>query len=111
MAFGHQFVTDVVRVDFHEPTPVKSGADEGFAYSVAYSLLEGAADALEVPNTDLRVSGQCGCDERSSCYGCLRTYRNQFAHRGLRRGPVKEYLEAVLQAWEEGGLKKLSAGP
>ena len=25
-----------------------------------------------------RVQGNCGCD--SSCYGCLRSYRNKFAH-------------------------------
>lgn len=30
-----------------------------------------------------RVGGSCGCD--SSCYGCLRSYRNQFAHPYLSR--------------------------
>jgi hypothetical protein len=30
-----------------------------------------------------RVGGACGCD--SSCYGCLRSYRNQFAHPHLDR--------------------------
>ena len=30
-----------------------------------------------------RVQGECGCD--SSCYGCLRSYRNQFAHGQLNR--------------------------
>ena len=29
-------------------------------------------------NARQRVQGNCGCD--SSCYGCLRSYRNQFAH-------------------------------
>lgn len=29
------------------------------------------------------VSDKCGCD--SSCYGCLRSYRNQFAHNELNR--------------------------
>ena len=37
-----------------------------------------------------RVSGGCGCD--SSCYGCLRSYRNQFAHPHLDR---KEALEIL----------------
>ena len=37
-----------------------------------------------------RVSGACGCD--SSCYGCLRSYRNQFAHPHLDR---KEALEIL----------------
>jgi len=54
-----------------------------------------------------RVSGQCGCGLDSSCYGCLRSYRNQFAHDKLRRGPVKKYLEEVLAEWgEEGKLIK-----
>lgn len=43
-----------------------------------------------------RVSGKCGCQEDTSCYGCLRSYRNQFAHQKMQRGPVKEYLSAIL---------------
>lgn len=46
-----------------------------------------------------RVDGRCGCDEDKSCYGCLRSYRNQFAHDYLQRGPVKQYLSAVLSSW------------
>lgn len=34
-------------------------------------------------NARKRVQGGCGCD--SSCYGCLRSYRNQFAHPHLNR--------------------------
>ncbi len=45
-----------------------------------------------------RVSGACGCGEDASCYGCLRSYRNQFAHPHLRRGSVRRYLEQVLGA-------------
>lgn len=41
-----------------------------------------------------RVSGECGCDD--SCYGCLRNYRNQFAHTQLRRIPVFEYLKQLI---------------
>ena len=40
-----------------------------------------------------RVGGSCGCD--SSCYGCLRSYRNQFAHPFLSRLDVAETLEAL----------------
>lgn len=43
-----------------------------------------------------RVGGNCGCDENTSCYGCLRSYRNQFAHQYLQRGPVMYSLEALL---------------
>ena len=45
-----------------------------------------------------RVSGNCGCGEETSCYGCLRNYRNQFAHHNLQRGPVLRYLETVLSS-------------
>jgi len=44
-----------------------------------------------------RVSGNCGCRSETSCYGCLRSYRNQFAHEKLTRGPVHEYLSEVLE--------------
>ena len=37
-----------------------------------------------------RVQGNCGCD--SSCYGCLRSYRNQFAHPHLDRNRALEVL-------------------
>lgn len=43
-----------------------------------------------------RVSGVCGCSEESSCYGCLRSYRNQYVHPDLKRGVVKKYLEGIL---------------
>ena len=44
-----------------------------------------------------RVDGGCGCGEDESCYGCLRDYRNQFAHTYLRRGRVRDYLQALLE--------------
>ena len=47
-----------------------------------------------------RVSGGCGCGEDTSCYGCLRSYRNQFVHERLQRGPVKRYIEALLGEWQ-----------
>ena len=40
-----------------------------------------------------RVSGGCGCD--SSCYGCLRSYRNQFAHPHLDRTDVLENIDQL----------------
>ena len=122
-SLGHELVTDVVRLQF------PGIHSEWAAYSVAYAMLLGAAEALDVPDTDLnatiagganptesaivlydnvpggaglvaqlgqetmfdevlanarnRVQGNCGCD--SSCYGCLRSYRNQFAHPYLDR--------------------------
>ncbi|MCY4136899.1 MAG: DEAD/DEAH box helicase [Rhodobacteraceae bacterium] len=129
-SLGHELATDVVRLQF----PTVHG--EWDAYSVAYAVLLGAADTLEVPDTDLnvtitggdrpgesavvlydnvpggaglvaqleremvfarvldaateRVIGNCGCD--SSCYGCLRSYRNQFAHAQFDRVRALEIL-------------------
>ena len=130
-SLGHELVTDVVRLQF------PGIHSEWAAYSVAYAMLLGAAEALDVPDTDLnatiagganptesaivlydnvpggaglvaqlgqetmfdevlanarnRVQGNCGCD--SSCYGCLRSYRNQFAHAYLDR---RSALEAIV---------------
>ncbi len=42
-----------------------------------------------------RVAGGCGCDR--SCYGCLRSYRNQFAHPHLARRVALGVLEAALE--------------
>ena len=47
-----------------------------------------------------RVNGSCGCGENDSCYGCLRSYRNQFAHQHLKRGPVMHYLKTLLKKWK-----------
>jgi len=144
VSLGHEFVTDVVQLQFH-PQPEGDMEPGWFAYSLAYAVVEGAAEVLEVPSTDLsatvahsgqyvppiilydnvpggaglvarlegeevlkacleaaqkRVSGNCGCDENTSCYGCLRSYRNQFAHQYLQRGPVMHYLKALLSKWQ-----------
>ncbi|MEW6244892.1 MAG: helicase-related protein [Bacillota bacterium] len=45
-----------------------------------------------------RVSGDC-CGEETSCYACLRTYGNQFAHEHLKRGPVRRYIGELLDRW------------
>ena len=122
-SLGHELATDVVRLQFPQVT------GEWDAYSVAFAVLLGAAETLDVPDADLnvtitggekkgesaivlydnvpggaalvaqleqedvfkemaykarrRVEGNCRCD--SSCYGCLRSYRNQFAHPYLDR--------------------------
>ena len=131
-SLGHELVTDVVRLRFPQLL------DEWDAYSVAYAVLLGAAETLDVPDTDLnvtitrgdpgeaaivlyddvpggaglvaqleqesvfermlhnaqeRVQGNCGCD--TSCYGCLRSYRNQFAHPHLDRMQALEVLQRV----------------
>ena len=135
-SLGHEMDTDVVRLQFHQL------CEEWRAYSVAYAVLLGAAETLNVPANDLnvtitgssnpnrpdetaivlydnvpggaglvaqlvekevfskmiynaisRVSGNCGCD--SSCYGCLRNYRNQFAHPYLDRKLALDVLKGT----------------
>lgn len=146
VSLGHEFVTDVLKLQFH-PKYEGDIAPNWFAYSLAYALVEGAAEVLEVPSNDLsatvaygseeypfppiilydnvpggaglvarlqeedilreclevaenRVSKCAGCSESSSCYSCLRNYRNQFCHQHLQRGPVMHYLEVLLLGWK-----------
>jgi hypothetical protein len=144
VSLGHEFVTDVLQLQFH-PEPGSDMDALWLAYSLAYALVEGAAEVLEVPSTDLsatvahgekyhlppiviydnvpggaglvsrledvktlresletalkRVATCTGCGENSSCYSCLRSYRNQFAHQYLQRGPVMYYLQSLLTKW------------
>ncbi|MCL4514092.1 MAG: DEAD/DEAH box helicase [Firmicutes bacterium] len=145
VSLGHEFVTDVLQLQFQQPLEEEMDP-VWLAFSLAYAIVEGAAEVLEVPSTDLnatvaygdaqypappiilydnvpggaglvarlegkeslracleaaqkRVSGNCGCDEDTSCYGCLRSYRNQFAHQYLKQGPVMHYLERILSEW------------
>jgi len=145
VSLGHEFVTDVLQLRFLLKLPQNDIEPVWFAYSLAYAVVEGAAEILEVPSADLsttvtygktgtippiilydnvpggaglvarlegketlrvcfeaaldRVDGSCGCGENGSCYGCLRSYRNQFAHPHLRRGPVMRYLQSLLVQW------------
>jgi hypothetical protein len=150
VALGHEFLTDVLRVRFHQ-RPASAATPDGmlwFGFSLAYALLYGAHEILEVPRQDLnvtvrggegdevpevvlyddvpggaglvarleepevfreclvraraRVEGSCGCAGDTSCYGCLRSYANQFAHPRLRRGAVNSYLDEVLGRWRSG---------
>lgn len=144
VSLGHEFLTDVVQLQFHT-RPQEAVDAVWFANALASAVVEGAAAILEVPSADInatvafsdgapvlpiilydnapggaglvarlempgtihacltmareRVSGRCGCDEATSCYGCLRTYRNQFAHQHLQRGSVWRYLAELLDAW------------
>lgn len=146
VSLGHEFETDVLQLQFL-PAPERGTEIVPFAFSLAYAIIEGAAEELEVPSVDLsttvahsdkhvvppiilydnvpggaglvarlereevlknclqtalkRVEGACGCAPNTSCYGCLRSYRNQFAHDFLQRGPVYEYLKGILSAWSQ----------
>ena len=43
----------------------------------------------------------CECGEETSCYSCLRNYRNQFHHDKLRRGVALGLLDRVLNRSED----------
>jgi len=40
---------------------------------------------------------ECECGEETSCYECLRNYRNQYYHDQLHRGLARDFLRQVLQ--------------
>ncbi|MFN7138905.1 MAG: helicase-related protein [Limisphaerales bacterium] len=53
-------------------------------------------EVLRVSLAKLKLCN-CGSDERdTSCYGCLRNYRNQFCHDQLRRGPIIDFISTIL---------------
>ena len=41
---------------------------------------------------------RCECGEETSCYECLRNFRNQHVHDQLRRGLARDFLQALLSA-------------
>jgi hypothetical protein len=149
VSLGHEFVTDVIKLQFLVP-PGNEITPVWLAYGLAYAIVEGSAEILEIPSSDLnatiaftgergilppiilydnvpggaglvsrleqeatfwaslqsackRVSGNCGCEDNTSCYGCLRSFKNQFAHQHLRRGAVKNYLERILSDYSGTG--------
>ena len=55
-----------------------------------------------IGSTRKRVQGRCGCD--SSCYGCLRSYCNQFAYPHLDRRRALEVLTPQDRAKGESGV-------
>lgn len=61
--------------------------------------LKGSFDA--VVKRALRKASECECGEETSCYSCLRGFRNQMRHDLLSRGKAMEELEALLAAPRE----------
>ncbi len=50
--------------------------------------LEGEGELLEVLRAAHARVANCACGESAACYTCLRSYRNQYCHDLLARGPV-----------------------
>lgn len=57
---------------------------------------ENLQDVLE--KTYQLADGCQSCDEETACYGCLKTYDNQFCHHMLQRGPVSKFLMGFFDA-------------
>lgn len=55
VSLGHEFVTDVLKLQF-QTAPPREGQTGAFALSLAYAIVEGAAEVLEVPSTDLSAT-------------------------------------------------------
>jgi ATP-dependent helicase YprA (DUF1998 family) len=57
------------------------------------------ADELEVVfSTAWKRVEQCECGKETSCYECLRNFRNQYHHEELERGLARDFLDRLLQA-------------
>ena len=52
----------------------------------------------EVLEAALTRVTRCDCGEETSCYGCLRGYRNQPFHEELRRGAAVDFLSPLVPA-------------
>jgi hypothetical protein len=63
-------------------------AGAGNALRIARAMDQVLAGALERVET-------CDCGVETSCYGCLRNYRNQWIHDELRRGKALEVLHRI----------------
>jgi ATP-dependent helicase YprA (DUF1998 family) len=53
-------------------------------------------DVMKASLAKLKLCDCGGKEGNTSCYGCLRNYRNQFCHDELKRGPVIDFLSRIL---------------
>jgi hypothetical protein len=61
--------------------------------------LEGEGELLEVLRAAHARVANCACGESAACYACLRSYRNQYCHDLLARGPVADYLARLIESF------------
>jgi ATP-dependent helicase YprA (DUF1998 family) len=134
---GHSFETDIVHVSIDISDALFTSMEVGPA--VAYALLEGASDGLQISHDDIDVvvlpsppktikialvdavpagAGyakliaenmgkvfetafsrveRCECGPETSCYKCLRSYRNQRDHDALAREDALSALRFILK--------------
>jgi hypothetical protein len=134
---GHSFETDIVHISIDLSGTDLTSSEIG--QEVSFSLLEGAAEGLQITHDDidvillpsapklLRIAlvdavpagagyakliaenlgkvfdtaydrvNRCECGLETSCYRCLRSYRNQRDHDVLKRGTALSALKMILR--------------
>lgn len=130
---GHRFLTDVLEVMLHRPSPMSPGEAYSALYALAaatavlgihrddvdgtldwgglgapsfvlYDTVPGGAGHTqllarrlpELIREALRLVSDCECGEETSCYKCIRSYRNQAFHGSLSRAAAKRILEPIV---------------
>ena len=81
--------------------PLPGGAGTAL---IIFDAVPGGAGYVHAIRDDLerlmerarKIVDECKCGEDSSCYGCLRTYRNQAYHEDLTRGDALRILNSLL---------------
>ena len=71
---------------------------------ILYDDVPGGAGHVKRIHTNLRLVMEtamqrmesCECGQETSCYNCLRNYRNQFYHDLLQRGSAADSLRRIL---------------
>lgn len=61
----------------------------------ARRLLSEKSTILSAFRTAKQIVDECECGENTSCYECLRNYRNQYFHTRLSRGSAQEILKSI----------------
>ena len=70
------------------------GIGSGKSFAGAAKVI--AANIGPVLKTAVQRVSNCDCGEETSCYGCLRTYRNSREHELLSRGAALKLLGEVI---------------
>ncbi len=94
---------DISRDDIDGTLYPKAGRET--AVVVFDAVPGGAGGAMRIArsfpavlNAALRRVERCDCGEETSCYGCLRNFRNQAFHEELRRGDALAFLRPLVMA-------------
>lgn len=97
-------VVDVVGIEASDVNGVVHASHEGRNTMVIFDTVPGGAGharriSESIPELFSAALGKvqhCDCGEETSCYGCLRSYRNQIDHERLTRALAISVLSALL---------------